>query len=135
MMNLSGPPMASRVELRSQFIWLDSDGILHTQVKPHIEVTLEDAREAIELSRVLGRGKRHPVLVDLTHCKAISREARAYYAGEEAARTGVAAALIIGSPLARVIGNFFMQFNKPVFPARLFTSEAEALTWLKGFLR
>ena len=31
----------SPVELRSQFIWLDSDGILHTQVKPHVEITLE----------------------------------------------------------------------------------------------
>ena len=128
-------PMGSRVELRSQFIWLDDEGILHTQVKPHIEITLEDAREAMEQARLLCGGKRYPVLVDLTHCKAMSREARAYYAGGQAAKTGLAAALLIGSPLARVIGNFFMEINKPVFPARLFTSEAQALAWLKGFLQ
>ena len=75
------------------------------------------------------------MLVDLTHCKAISREARAYYAGEQAAKSGLAAALLIGSPLARAIGNFFMQINKPIFPARLFTSEAQALAWLKSFVR
>jgi hypothetical protein len=123
------------VELRSQIIWLDSDGILHTQVKPHIEITLEDAREALEQIQLLCAGKRHPVLVDLTNCKAMSREARAYYAGEQAAKAGLAAALLIGSPLARAIGNFFMGLSKPVFPARLFTSEAEALAWLKGLAR
>jgi hypothetical protein len=126
--------MVSPVDLRSQLLWLDSDGIFHTQVKPHAEITLEDAREAMELCRLLCAGKRYPVLVDLTHCKAITREARAYYAGEEAAKSGVAAALLIGSPLSRVIGNFFMEFNKPLIPTRLFTSEAEALVWLKGFL-
>jgi hypothetical protein len=123
------------VELRSQIIWIDSDGILRTQVKPHVHLTLEDALEALERMRELSAGKKHPVLVDLTGCKGIDREARAYYAGEETAKLGLAAALLIGSPLARAIGNFFLGINKPVFPARLFTSEAEALTWLKGFLR
>jgi hypothetical protein len=127
--------MGAPVELRSQFIWLDSDGILHVQVKPQVEIHLEDAREALEQSHLLRAGKLHPVLVDLTHSKGVSREAREYYAGEEAAKSGLAAALLIGSPLARAIGNFFMKFNKPVFPVRLFTSETEALAWLKGFLR
>jgi hypothetical protein len=127
--------MVAPVELRSQIIWLDSDGIIHAKVKPHIEITLEDARESLEQSRLLSAGKKPPVLVDLTDCKAVSRDARAYYAGEEAAQSGVAAALLIGSPLARAIGNFYMQFNKPVFPVRLFTAEAQALAWLKGFLR
>jgi hypothetical protein len=46
-----------------------------------------------------------------------------------------AAALLIGSPLTRAIGNFFMGLNKPLIPTRLFTSETEALAWLKGFVR
>jgi hypothetical protein len=123
------------VELRSQIIWIDSDGILRTQVKPHVHLTIEDAREGLERTRELCAGKKHPVLVDLTHCKGVDRAARTYYAGEETAKLGLAAALLIGSPLARAIGNFFLGVNKPVFPARLFTSEAEALAWLKGFLR
>ena len=127
--------MVSPVELRSQIIWIDSDGILRTQVKPHVEITIEDAREALDRMRELSAGKKHPVLVDLTSCKGIDREARTYYAGEETAKLGLAAALLIGSPLARAIGNFFLGINKPVFPARLFTSEAEAIAWLKGFMR
>ncbi len=39
-----------------------------------------------------------------------------------------------GAPLSRAIGNIFMGLNKPDFPLRLFTSDAEALAWLTGFL-
>jgi hypothetical protein len=64
----------------------DATGLLRRDV----EITLEDSRESLEQSRLLCAGKRHPVLVDLTNCKAISREARAYHAGEEAAKSGLA---------------------------------------------
>jgi hypothetical protein len=30
-----------------------------------------------------------------------------------------------------MIGNFFINLNKPLAPTRLFTSEAAALTWLR----
>lgn len=41
--------------------------------------------------------------------------------------------LLLQSPaLTRAIDNFFMGLNKPLFPTRLFTSEEEALTWLKS---
>jgi hypothetical protein len=36
--------------------------------------------------------------------------------------------------VARAIGNFFMGLNKPLIPTRLFTSEAEALGWLREFV-
>jgi len=127
--------MVSRVEVRSDIIWLDGDGIVHSEVKPHIELTVEDAREVLEQIRLLSGGKRRPVLVDLTHCKAVSREARAHYAGEQGSQAVLAAALLTGSPMARVIGNFFLEINKPIFPVRLFTSEAQALAWLKSFLQ
>jgi hypothetical protein len=79
--------------------------------------------------------KRRVKFVDLTKVTAIHREARLYFAGEETAKVQSAAGLLIGSPLTRAIGNFFMGLNKPLIPTRLFTSEAEAIAWLKGFVR
>jgi hypothetical protein len=40
--------------------------------------------------------------------------------------------LIIGGPLSRIIGNFFLSVNKPLYPARLFDNEASALAWLQA---
>ena len=79
-------------------------------------------------------GRRRPVLVDMTDVRSMNRDARMYYAGPETAAVECAAALLVGSPLTSVIGNFFLGLNKPLIPTRLFTREEEALTWLGSFL-
>jgi hypothetical protein len=74
------------------------------------------------------------VLVDIRESKGASRECRAYFASDEAAKIQSAGALLISSPLSRLIGNFFIGLNKPKFPTTLFTNEYEAIKWLKTFL-
>ncbi|MDH5682649.1 MAG: hypothetical protein OEZ36_13750 [Spirochaetota bacterium] len=34
------------------------------------------------------------------------------------------------SPISRVIGNFFLGLNRPLFPVKLFTEKNEASKWL-----
>ena len=79
------------------------------------------------------RAPRLPMLVDVRTVSAIDREARAHLAGPEGARINSAVALLVGSPLSQAIGNFFLGLNKPLIPCRLFTTEPEALAWLRGF--
>lgn len=124
--------MTSPVEVCNCLIWLREDGIVHVKWGPHVQIGLEEARQSIHAVSVVCGGKATPAFVDLTQITAIDREARLYFAGEETAKVESAAALLIGSPLTRAIGNFFMGLNKPLIPTRLFTSEAEALAWLKG---
>jgi hypothetical protein len=126
--------MEMQIETNAQVAWLDGEGILRAKAKPGTNLTLEDAHEVIQKLGVLCAGRRRPILVDLTGTKSMSREARTYFSGPETAKVQSAAALLINSPLGRAIGNFFMGLNKTLIPARLFTSEAEALEWLRGFL-
>jgi hypothetical protein len=122
-----------RLETRTQAVWLSDEGIVHARLKPHIELDLADAEEAIRAITTVSRGARRPVFVDMTAIKFMSRDARMYFAGPETANVESAAALLVRSPLTRAIGNFFLGLNKPLFPTRLFTSESEALAWLRGF--
>jgi hypothetical protein len=126
--------MSAEIEVRSQFIRLDEHGIVYARLKPQIEVGLADAEEAVRAIGSLCGGRKRPVLVDLTRARAMNRDARQYFAGAETARVESAAALLVGSPLASAIGNFFLGLNKPLFPTRLFTSERKALEWLQTFL-
>ena len=64
--------------------------------------------------------------------RSIDRDARACYA--QAPPSVSALALLVGSPLSRAIGNFFIGFNKPAVPTRLFSSEVDAIPWLGGFV-
>jgi hypothetical protein len=89
-----------------------------------------DAREDIEAIRKLGKGKRLPVLVDIREVRSADRDARAYFGGAEAARVELAAAILVGSPLSRMIGNFYLTVSAPLIPTRLFASYAEAIAWL-----
>jgi hypothetical protein len=122
------------VETRAQLAWLDSEGILRARSKPQCDIKLADAEEIIRKIGALVGGTPRPILVDLTDTRSMSREARKYFASPETAKVETAAALLVRSPLAKAIGNFFMGMNKSIIPARLFTSETEALAWLRDFL-
>jgi hypothetical protein len=121
------------VEFRGFKVLLDDEGIVRGRYRC-VDVGLDDAREIIQAVVSLAGGQRRPALVNLAGIKSMSRDARLYFANEETARVHSAIALLVESPLNRAIGNFFMGFNKPQTPTRLFTSEAAALKWLREFL-
>jgi hypothetical protein len=113
---------------------MGEDGIVYIKTKPRVEIDRANAEEVMRVVGSMGNGKLRPVLVDLSNVKSMTREARLYFAGPETAAVQAAAALVIKSPLTRAIGNFFMGLNKPLIPTRLFTSETDAVTWLRTFL-
>ena len=119
---------------RTAKIWLDADGIMRISTFPSLEDTMDDARQNIAACTKVAAGKRRPLLVDMRSLKAQSREVRAYYTGPETMKLNLAVAILVDSPMSRVIGNFFLGFNKMDLPTQLFRSDDEALTWLKGYL-
>ena len=128
--------MESEVTLtRMAKIWLGDDGIVRVEYFPDVEETLADAKENIETIMKVSKRKKCPILVDGRNLKSITREARTYYAGEEAGKVVNVAVFLIRSPVNKIIGNFSMNFNKPKYPVKLFTSETDAIEWLKGFIK
>ncbi len=117
---------------RIEKVWLREDEIVQIVVLPGADYMLADAKQVIAGIIQVGKGKRYPLLVDMRNVKSIDRTARQ----ELAAFTGVASvAILVDSPVSRVVSNFFTAFNKAAVPLRLFSSEAEATEWLKGFLK
>ena len=116
-------------------VWLDEEGIIRDKLKEGSVIELKEAKEEIAAYSSFCKEKKRPQLVDIRGVKSVSAEARNYFAGEELAEAVCAIAGIIGSPLSRIMGNFFLGLNKPSFPSKLFTSEEEALIWLRGFLK
>jgi hypothetical protein len=114
-------------------LWLGQDGIVRIIHVPNAAVTLEDAKETMAAYLKINEGVRRPLFVDTKEMKSLAREARQYYAGEEAARVASAVAIIVDTPVSRVLGNFYLGLSSPHLPSRLFTSEDEALEWLKGY--
>ncbi len=116
---------------RTERIWLQDD-VVRCVVLPTTSHTLADARENDDAVTSLAGGRRLPMLLDTRASRGLDRDARLYYVRPEAARQLAALAMLIDSQIGRILGNFFMTVNKPPFPLRLFTSEADAILWLKG---
>jgi hypothetical protein len=111
---------------------LDERGFVRATILDGAEMTLDDAREALATTERVAGGERRPVLVDLRKIKGQSREARQHFVGEHAARISARVALLVGSPVSRVVGNFFLRLNVQRTPTELFTSEEAAVAWLQG---
>ncbi|MBX0326120.1 hypothetical protein K2Z83_00230 [Oscillochloris sp. ZM17-4] len=125
------------VQTRTTTIRYGEDGILYITLLPGAQEILADAQENVRVMMRLSGERRTPLLIDIRTIKSQSREARDYYNSPEALRITAAMALLVGSRISSLIANFFISISarEGTCPMRIFTDEAEAQAWLKGFLR
>lgn len=121
-------------ETRTARISLDEDGIIRKIFLENAQETLTDALECEEITKQLSAGKKRPMFVDFTALRSMDPDARAYYTGDRAGALISACGGVTKSRIGKVISNFFIGFNRPPSPVKLFTSEEEAIEWLKKFV-
>ena len=121
-------------DLTCYWTWMGTDGIARTKVKPQAEVTLKESLENSAAVNNLYVNKKFPLLIDSRPIKSISKEARDNFSIKNRSTNINSFAIIIESPLSRIIGNFFMGLNKPSVPAKLFNNEQDAIAWLKQYV-
>jgi hypothetical protein len=126
---------AEAVITRTARIWLGADGLIQAVVLPTGQLhRLEDAQENMAVIAGFAVNKKRPVLIDMRAMSGIEREARAYYASGGGRRVATAVALLIGSPVSRVIANFLIRLHPPPIRIQLFTSAEAAAVWLQQFI-
>jgi len=114
--------------------WMGPDGIARTVVKADAEIGMKEAIENTNAVSSLFEGKKFPLLIDSRNIKYITKEARDHFSMRNRESVVNSFAILIYSPLSRIIGNFFMGLNKPRVPAKLFNDEEEAVKWLRKYL-
>ena len=122
------------IETRTARIWLGEDGIIRVSLIGVKSEGVAIARENWEALSQTSQGKIRPVFADIRNVKSVGAEERRFYARIETKDLINAVAFLVDSPLSRVIGSFFLGFNRLPIPIKIFTSEEQALEWLKGFL-
>jgi hypothetical protein len=111
---------------------LGDDDILYIECKPNTVMTLAEAKSSTRIGGEMIKNRPRPLLCDLTNVVKMNHACRRHFAGKEHAEIFSKCALIVTSPVSRIIGNFFLGANKPLKPTRLFTSKEEGLAWLKN---
>jgi hypothetical protein len=112
------------------------DGIyLWVVFKDNIDMSIDDAINHEQSIYKLAQGKKYLIMLDgRAHMATFSPEARKYMAESPLVNeVRVAQAIIVSSLAGRLIANFYIKFNKPPRPVRVFNDEASAKKWLKQF--
>lgn len=115
------------------FSYNQNERLLHMKILNGAEIELENAIENYEAAQLLVAGNKHLLLVDGTSTVYVSKDAKVY-AAKQKPNSPIAMAVIVTSAANRLVGNFYINFNKPAVPTRLFTTEDKAIEWLKSFL-
>jgi hypothetical protein len=117
--------------------WVDDDGIMRLVFEPKCAIDLDDAKAQVAVMQRLAADGPLPCLVDMREIHKTERAARDYYAGPDTAKAASACAMLIGaSGIGAAIGNFMIAIHgKKMMPLKLFTTEAEAMEWLRPFAK
>lgn len=113
-------------------MWLRPDGIVQLHWAAQTTRQLEDAISAIDSLTKLTGGRPTPLLVDLHDAGPQDRAARTEFVRRNDLVSAVG--LIVGTPLSRMMGNFYIAVSKPHAPTRLFDDEASAVAWLSQYV-
>ncbi|HEY9044825.1 MAG TPA: hypothetical protein VIN08_02975 [Ohtaekwangia sp.] len=123
-----------RPEFENEYarFWIEA-GVVFFVYKMNAVIDLAAAKQIVSDRIQFQKQADYPVYCDIRGLKSADKSARDYLAKEGSAYTkGVA--VVVDSPMSKIIGNFYMGLNRPTTPTRLFTDESEAQKYLQQFV-
>lgn len=95
--------------------------------------TLEqkEAVQIYETMKEFGGGKRMKAIVETNNEGTVDKEFRNFVASFNFMSQLDKGAVVIHSTAQKLVGNFFINFNKPSRPVKLFSNMKDAIKWLE----
>ena len=95
------------------------------------DYTIEDTKENVAAFGTLSGFKKVPVLIIGGSFSSLAPETRKFMASEEPLLYSKAEAFLLKSLAQKILINFYIKFDKPLVPSKVFTKEDEAIKWLR----
>ncbi len=111
--------------------WIENE-ILYCIYKSNYEIDIEGAKQIVKDRLICQNNIKYPAFADFKGVKSVSKEARDYLA-KEGSFLVKACAILVSSPVDKIMINFYSKINKPIIPTKLFTNNEDALKWLQQF--
>ncbi|WPP51523.1 DUF7793 family protein [Catalinimonas niigatensis] len=110
-----------------------NDNIVTVQYKPNLHLKLDDAHRIVAERLAYFGNLKTPVLIKSSRIKSIDKQAREYLFNEGLINI-TAIALVETSTVEKVLTTIVFNFNKPKIPHKVFSSNQDAMKWLRKFL-
>lgn len=120
-------------EFISVVVTIEGSDLVRIAIKDNATLTVPDIGEIVEwLKQEFGERKFKVLSVPGEH-SIISSEVRAFMSSPERSTRVIADAMVVTSLPHRLWANFYIQFNRPSIPAKVFGNENSARTWLENY--
>ncbi|HOZ86247.1 MAG TPA: hypothetical protein PL029_00755 [Bacteroidia bacterium] len=110
------------------------DGIMFLRISSEKEESVELAKKMVEKMGEMVNYQQVPLLARHDEFALPGKANRDFWAKKESCPYSRADAFLINSTAMQLIANFYLRINKPRRPTKMFTSEEQAIKWLKTFL-
>ena len=121
------------IDLSKSSITFEEDRIAHLHLKKDQVVEIDELKSIFEAINEEAEGGKFRLLVTAENNASLSPEAREYASSADSSRVIVADAVVVQSYSHEMTANFFIRFNKPNRPTKLFKEDKDAYAWLKDF--
>ena len=118
------------IDIGKAIVKKHENGHLCIFIKDEEDLEVEDVKQLIRIKDQFYGQEPHTALIIAGYNSGITSEARKYGSSKEAYDGAIAKSIVTKSLSSSLIGNFFIRFNKPPAPTRLFACEKEAIKWL-----
>lgn len=108
------------------------DEILFVKMKPNIYIGEHELTELFNLSNELTDFKKRFVIIDTRENFNSASEVRTLYSDDNFIKYRFADAFIVNSLPMRLLVNFYISFDKPKIPSKMFNNEESALHWVNS---
>jgi len=114
-------------------IRLLEDDLVELRYRDNIRVTADDMHEILTQLYTLTENRKMKRLIVISKNASLELPARQLLERENKQRkdTIIAEAVVVNSLAQKMTTNFYMKFIKDIYPTRFFTSDQQALEWLK----
>ena len=126
--------MHLEIEISQEFekirMTLYKNGIMNVVFKKDSFIEMEDLSEVLIWVDSLGKDKKYLNLMEAENNSQIDAEVRSFAASKEENKHTIADGFVMTSQAHKLISNFYMKFNKPAKPSKIFTDRNKAIQWL-----
>jgi len=111
------------------------NGILICELKPDLIIDLKTAVQLVNERIKITSNHSLPFLLIVKDYLLLDKDAFRYLGTKEGVQNLLSSAVVIDSPLQKLITNFNLLFYKNTVPFRVFNKKSEAKLWLFEFVK
>lgn len=123
--------MRKTLETSVAFLSFEDD-ILLVKMKEGINLDQSEMEQLLKQAVEFTSPNKYFAIIDTTALYDSTPESRSFYAESDYSNYRYADAFIVNSLPMRLLVNFFITFNKPKIPSKMFNNEESALNWIQS---